>query len=119
MTQHNFDRCHAICTSETVPQSPPSGRPGSAAPKPSTAVGKCTTTESKLDAIEEMVIERYGRDSLGASGLFPSIDEPDGRERTIETFIYPEGQECIGFLVVNDSCEIEGELECGPDPEHE
>ena len=121
MTQHNFDRCHATCTSETVPQSarPEPSRPEAAVPKPSTAVGNCPTKSNKMDAIEEMLLETYGRDCRASVGIFASIDEPVGQVRTFEIYCYPEGQVCGGFLVVEDSCEIAGELECGPDPEAE
>lgn len=120
MTQHNFDRCHATCTGETIPQ--PSSRQKPSTPKPSTTLvngGKCETTREKKEVIKDMLLETYGRDCRASLGLFPSVDEPQGRVRTYEIYCYPEGLACGGILVVEDSCEIAGELECGPDPEAE
>ena len=72
-----------------------------------------------MDTVEEMLLETYGRDCWASAAIFGSLDEPEGQKRTYEIYCYPEEQECRGFLVVDDSCTIAGELECGPDPEAE
>ena len=74
-----------------------------------------------MDVIDEMLLARYGRRCLENVGIYPSIDEPVGKRGTFEVYCYPEEQACEGIFVVedSDSCEIVGELECGPDPEAE